>query len=121
MGKTYKIGEVASFLTTSIRTIRYYEEEGLLEPIRTSGGTRLYSELHVGRLQVILQLARSGLSLAEIKAISQARQCSHTGHESSQQVSTLLGQLSTSIETQIEELQQLKLEITAGLGQKLQF
>ncbi|MCP3851392.1 MAG: MerR family transcriptional regulator [Gammaproteobacteria bacterium] len=39
----FKIGDVAEKLKTTVRTIRYYDEEGLLVPHRT-GGTRLYSE-----------------------------------------------------------------------------
>ena len=54
--QTFKIGEVASHLATSIRTIRFYEEEGLIYPIRTEKGTRLYNNKHVTRLKVILLL-----------------------------------------------------------------
>ena len=59
----YKIGEVADLLATSIRTIRYYEEEGLLIPIRTPRGTRLYSDSHLARLKVVLRLVNLGFQL----------------------------------------------------------
>ncbi|MEZ5673333.1 MAG: MerR family transcriptional regulator [Thiotrichaceae bacterium] len=115
MEKTsYKIGEVASLLTTSIRTIRYYEEEGLLKPIRTAGGTRLYSDVHIARLRAILQLTRNGLSLTSIKAISQVRQCCTTGQESSQQVTVLLEQILETIESQIAELHRLEEEMVTA-------
>lgn len=54
----YKIGEITGLLATSIRTIRYYEKEGLLTLIRTPRGTCLYSERHIARLRIILRLAK---------------------------------------------------------------
>ncbi len=70
--KLHKIGEeVAEVPGTSIRTIRYYEEEGLLKPIRTPGGMRLYSARHVDRLRAILALAKNGYSLEAIRALAE--------------------------------------------------
>ncbi|MGI8480002.1 MAG: MerR family DNA-binding transcriptional regulator [Gaiellaceae bacterium] len=49
-----KIGEVADRVGLSLRTIRYYEEVGLLEPTgRSPGGFRLYSEDQVTRLATL--------------------------------------------------------------------
>ena len=50
-----RIGEVAARLGLSLRSVRYYEEEGLVEASgRTPGGFRLYSELDVQRLLLIM-------------------------------------------------------------------
>lgn len=98
-------------LATSVRAIRYYEEEGLLEPIRTKGGTRLYSERHLDRLRTILFLAKNGLSLASIRAIGQARENCMTGKESSQQVTMLLDNVLADIELKASELKKLQEEI----------
>ena len=52
-----QIGEVADRVGLSLRTVRYYEEQGLLTPAsRTSGGFRLYSEAQVDRLALIKQM-----------------------------------------------------------------
>jgi DNA-binding transcriptional MerR regulator len=71
--KSMNIGEVADQLKTTIRTIRYYEDEGLLEPHRTDGGTRLYSDQHINRLKAILHLVNNGFSLEVIRLIGTTR------------------------------------------------
>jgi DNA-binding transcriptional MerR regulator len=66
---TYKIEEVAEKCGLTKRTIRYYEEIGLLfPPDRSSGGFRLYSDQHVERLKQITS-ARDvlGISLQELQ------------------------------------------------------
>ncbi len=107
----HKIGEVAELLVTSVRTIRYYEEEGLLTPIRTERGTRLYSERHIARLRIILRLAKIGLPLEAIRTVAQVREQSTTGSASSQQVQAHLKTLRNGIEAQISELRQLMEEV----------
>ena len=64
------IGELAGELQLNPKTIRYYEEVGLLpEPRRSESGYRLYSKHEVERLQLIQRAKLIGLSLAEIKEI----------------------------------------------------
>lgn len=64
----YQIGEVARRVGVSIRTVRFYEEKGLLEaPDRTSGGMRLYDDRDVSRIKLIRRLRNVGLDLDEIK------------------------------------------------------
>lgn len=63
-----RIGEVADRLGVSPRTIKYYEEIGLLTPgERSPGGFRLYAEPDIERLQRILRLKDMGFSLAAIR------------------------------------------------------
>ena len=85
-----KIGEVAKKLGTTPRTLRFYEEEGLVISRRTTGGTRLYSHEDVARLRIILQLANLGISINNIKTLATARLEKATGAEASQAVSVLL-------------------------------
>jgi DNA-binding transcriptional MerR regulator len=62
-----KIGEVAEQLGLSVRTIRFYEEEGLVVPAtRTSGGFRLYDENAVASLQFIKQMKPLGFSVEDM-------------------------------------------------------
>ncbi|MCK5877170.1 MAG: MerR family transcriptional regulator [Candidatus Marithrix sp.] len=109
--EVYKIGEVAKILVTSIRTIRYYEEELLIKPIRTDKGTRLYSKSHIKRLKAILQLVRNGFSIEMIRKISSLREECATGKESSSKLATLLDNTSSNIEQQITKLESIKYEI----------
>lgn len=63
-----QISEIARQAGVSIRTVRFYEEKGLLTPSAcTSGGIRLYSPHDVNRLIFIRRLTILGLSLDEIR------------------------------------------------------
>jgi DNA-binding transcriptional MerR regulator len=64
------IGELADELQLNPKTIRYYEEIGLLpEPRRSESGYRLYSRYEMERLRLVKRAKLLGLSLAEIKEI----------------------------------------------------
>lgn len=63
-----QIGEVADQTGLSLRTIRYYEEMGLVVPsARSTGGFRLYTEENVARLQLIKRMKPLEFSLEESK------------------------------------------------------
>lgn len=114
-GNTYKIGEVATQLATSIRSIRYYEEEGLITPIRTQRGTRLYSEKHINRLSAILRLTQLGFSIETIRKIVKLRENSNTGDESSHLVDACLNEALTTINKKIKEFENLSIEINRAM------
>ena len=71
-----QIGEVAERTGVTQRTLRFYEERGLLKPpTRMDGGFRLYSEDDVARLEHIKQLqSLLGLTLADIKEMVEAEE-----------------------------------------------
>ena len=76
MGKVVEqsiaIGEVAKRLGITTRTIRYYEEIGLMgPPERLGGGTRMYGRPEVLRLKFILKLKELGISLKEMQTIAE--------------------------------------------------
>jgi DNA-binding transcriptional MerR regulator len=65
-----QIGQVAERTGLSLRTIRFYEENGLVRPTsRTDGGFRLYSEDDVARLEVIKRMKPLGFSLEEMSEL----------------------------------------------------
>ena len=67
------IGEVVERTGLSHRTIRYYEEVGLLTPAgRTEGGFRLYDEAGVERLLLIMPMKPLGFSIDEIRELLMA-------------------------------------------------
>ena len=66
--KTYRIGELASEFDVTLRTLRFYEDKGLISPRRV-GSTRLYSRADRARLKIILLGKRVGLSLVDIREI----------------------------------------------------
>lgn len=68
MDKRYTAGELAWCAGVSARTVRFYEEKGILQPRERSGeGYRLYDDSAILRLQEILMLKYLGLSLEEIR------------------------------------------------------
>ena len=109
-----KIGDVANLLKTTVRTIRYYEEEGLLEPLRTSGGTRLYSPQQVDRLKAISHLTDNGFSLENIRLIGTARNTCSTGDEGSATLSNIINVTISDIDAKINNLKMLKSELIAA-------
>lgn len=63
-----KIGELAGRCGLPVKTLRFYEDEGLLHAVgRSSGGYRLFGEESLQRLEFILRLKALGLSLEEIR------------------------------------------------------
>jgi MerR family transcriptional regulator, repressor of the yfmOP operon len=69
--KPVQIGELAKTLDITTRTIRYYEEIGLMgKTERLGGGTRTYGKDEVLRLKFILKLKTMGISLKEMKELS---------------------------------------------------
>jgi DNA-binding transcriptional MerR regulator len=74
MERGHRIGEVAERVGVTTRTIRYYEELGLLGPLaeRSKGSHRLYSDADVGRLTELVRLRDLlGLSLEELTALAE--------------------------------------------------
>lgn len=76
--RIYSIAELAREFEITARTIRFYEDEGLIKP-RRQGLTRLYSPGDRTRLGWILRGKRLGFSLAEIKELLDLYQVDRTG------------------------------------------
>jgi DNA-binding transcriptional MerR regulator len=68
MAELMQIGEVAERTDLSLRTIRYYEEVGLVVPsARSQGGFRLYTEPDIDRLTLIKKMKPLGFQLEEMR------------------------------------------------------
>jgi len=73
-GRLIRVGEVAERLEVSPRTVKYYEELGLVEPEeRSTGGFRLYGRREIERLERILRMKSIGYSLAAIRELLAVR------------------------------------------------
>jgi MerR family transcriptional regulator/heat shock protein HspR len=71
----YMISAIAEQYAIHPQTLRLYEREGLLKPSRSEGNTRLYTDLDVERLEVILHLTRDlGVNLAGVEIILNMRE-----------------------------------------------
>ncbi|GAA0952647.1 MerR family transcriptional regulator [Actinocorallia libanotica] len=72
-GGHMQIGEVAARTELSLRTIRHYEESGLVVPsARSQGGFRLYTERDVERLMVIRRMKPLGFTLEQMRDLLEA-------------------------------------------------
>jgi MerR family transcriptional regulator, heat shock protein HspR len=65
----YAISVAAELVGTGVQNLRLYERRGLLDPDRTRGGTRLYSDDDVIRLRRITALLEKGLNLAGVAMV----------------------------------------------------
>ncbi|MFF7980136.1 MerR family transcriptional regulator [Streptomyces sp. NPDC007901] len=71
--KHMQIGEVAARTELSLRTIRHYEESGLVIPsARSQGGFRLYTETDVARLMVVRRMKPLGFTLEQMRDLLDA-------------------------------------------------
>lgn len=71
--RPHQIGELAEKFGITLRTIRFYEERGLLTPRRVSARIRLYDVADVARLSLVVALRRYGLSIDAVAALLTAR------------------------------------------------
>ncbi len=96
------IGELAKELQLNPKTIRYYEEVGLLpEPRRSDSGYRLYSKYEMERLRLVKRAKLLGLSLAEIKELVEYAidgRCDVMEHRLLSLVEAKLGEIDQKIE-----------------------
>lgn len=103
------IGSVAKASGLPIKTIRYYEELGLLPTIgRTEGGYRLFDADVFTRLHFIKRAQRLGLSLAEIKELLNVHDC---GQLPCDEVKLKLAERLQEVDEQIQQLMLLKGEL----------
>ena len=97
--RSYSIGELAGEFDITSRTLRLYEEEGLLDPQR-DGTRRIYNERNRVRLRLILRGKRLGWSLSEIR---ESFDLYDSSHDESAQLESMLGKLEQRRETLIAQ------------------
>ena len=110
--KYYKIGELANLLKLSPRTIRYYEEIGLLNSVkRIEGGKRVYTDRDYQRLKFITRLKHLGLTLSEMLELEDIYQIHQTNNKVLPRLLELLGNHAVKIDERINNLIKLKADI----------
>ena len=104
--KRYTIGQLSREFGVSLRTLRFYEDKGLISPIR-DGMSRYYTPNCKARLAVILKAKTLGFTLVEIREMLAEKEAS--GEQPSLNLSP------KQVEEQIAQLTQQKTEIEAAL------
>ncbi len=111
-GGTYAIGEISRLVDLSQRTIRYYEEIGLLHSVRRiENGKRVYTDSDVRRLKFISRLKVLGLSLAEMVALEKIYRKQRNNREILPKLLQILDERAGQIDERIAQLVALKKEI----------
>ena len=109
---TYRIGELAAKVGVTERTIRYYEERGLLESVkRLEGGQRVYTNDDIRRLKFIQKLKVLGLSLAEMQELETLYGRHHTNAKVLPRLIELLDSHLATVSERLGELAALRDEI----------
>ena len=109
--KTYTISDLAQEFGVTTRTIRYYEEKGLVHP-RREGQKRLYAPADRVRLKLILRGKRIGMTLQESVDLIDMYDPSHNN---TQQLNTLLSTISERREMLVQQKKDIE-EMMAGIS-----
>ena len=118
MGKRelYKIGDVGKRTGVTLRTIRYYEELGLIQPtVRTKGGFRLYAEESIQRLKFIQELKMLDFPLSKIRGLFKIREIAQSGDEASHQMMRLLRDQQREAVKKKDQYEKMLTEISASM------
>jgi len=103
---------MARLSNNTLRTVRFYEESGLLAPVqRTDGGHRLFPRRELGKLQLISDLRAAGFSLEEIKEVLDVKQSSSSGAQASRGIVERLDRHIESMSERIALLKRLLAEL----------
>jgi DNA-binding transcriptional MerR regulator len=107
---TYSIGDLAREFDITTRSIRFYEDQGLLTPTR-QGQTRLYTNKDRVRLKLILRGKRLGFSLAETKRLFDLYDLENSSARQLYTVFELIAEKRLSLQQQLEDIKVLLVEL----------
>ena len=110
---TYSISELAHEFDVTPRTIRYYEDEGLLTPLR-EGQTRIYNHRDKIRLKLTLRGKRLGFSLAEIRELFDMYDTDKSSKTQLHSMIQLIEAKRGALRQQLEDIQMVMAELEAA-------
>lgn len=113
----YTIGDLARELDISTRTIRYYEERGLLRPQRTANTQqRLYTPGDRVRLKLLLRARGLGFRLEDIRELFEIYDATHDERLQGQRLRQMIVERLRQIESQLRDLTDLRDELRDALA-----
>jgi DNA-binding transcriptional MerR regulator len=110
MTASYSISDLARELDITTRTIRFYEEQGMLMPERR-GQERIYSAKDRVALKLILRGKRIGFSLAECRELIELYDPSSGNHKQLYSMLAKIAERREQLEQQLLDIQQMQLEL----------
>lgn len=108
------IGEMARRTGLSVSAIRFYEDKGLIEPIRTSGNQRRFLRSDIRRVSFILIAQQLGLSLGEIEA--ELARLPHGRTPNARDWQKISAAIRDVLETRIAQLQRTRDRLDGCIG-----
>lgn len=115
--KMYTIGDLARELDISTRTIRYYEERGLLRPQRTNyTQQRLYSSADRVRLILLLRAKGLGFALEDIRELFEIYDATHDAHRQGERLREMICARLAQVEAQTRHLTEIREKLLDGLA-----
>jgi DNA-binding transcriptional MerR regulator len=115
---TYSIGELAREFDITTRSIRFYEDQGLILPTR-KGQTRIYNQRDRVRLKLILRGKRLGFSLAETGRLFELYDADNSSATQLKTIMDLIANKKNDLNQQLEDIQAVLIELT-GLEKNCQ-
>jgi DNA-binding transcriptional MerR regulator len=113
--KTFTIGDLAREFNVTLRTLRFYEDRGLLSP-RREGTARIYDARDRSRLSVILKGKQLGFTLTEIRAMVAEERAGETPGANLKLSLAQVDDQITHLEQQKVEIEQALVELKAYRG-----
>lgn len=108
-----QISDLAKILRITTRTIRLYEQMGLVNPPRrTEGGIRLYEKADIRRFKMVLKVKALGLSLQEIKELADIYSREQLPEKIMPRLIELLNSHIDKIKKRVGQLQSLERDIS---------
>ncbi|MBL0456398.1 MerR family DNA-binding transcriptional regulator [Aeromonas enteropelogenes] len=111
--RRYSISELAREFDVTTRSIRFYEDQGLLNPAR-EGQTRIYSKQDRVRLKLTLRGKRLGFSLAEIRELFDLYDADKSSRTQLQTMLELVAERRETLQQQMEDIRIVLLELEAA-------
>ena len=108
---TYSIGDLAKEFDITTRSIRFYEDQGLISPVR-KGQTRIYNQRDKVRLKLILRGKRLGFSLAETGRLFELYDADRTTATQLETMKILVAEKKAELNQQLEDIKIMLLELT---------
>jgi DNA-binding transcriptional MerR regulator len=113
----FSSGDLARATGNTVRTIRFYEEQGLLQPaVVSEGGHRRYTAADLEKLRLIADLRELGLPLSEIRSVLGLRAGCTTAAEFAARFEQVLVSHIEQAQRRLDRLRRVKRELTEALN-----
>ncbi|HEX2676623.1 MAG TPA: MerR family transcriptional regulator, partial [Polyangiales bacterium] len=110
-------GDMARLSNTTLRTVRFYEQEGLISSMAREGGChRKFGRAELKKLQIITDLREAGLSLQEIKALAALKRRCSSPTAAAQAMSQALCSRIEDLKARIDTLSRVREELASTVA-----